>query len=677
MPMKRIVFFLAVGIALSFLVFVIAKEKLREINHAFFFQSDQAFEPDSLNLVPGFHANPMTTSKQFLQFPLPQFSLNHGFNANFLWMDPSYFGGMLQANLPAADAVKNSVFIQEQLARYWNYSIMVNNNTKVHNKYNEPSSFVYNWVKLANEHPEWPASAITFWGQVRPRHLHDDACVGDRPYISRSNLPDSLYLAFNPGDNHKTKRINPAISSTNFNCDRLTQRKYVKLLLASLKRPLNYINENGEVFHLINDAKLEQDDLVKKDRKNYPGLTTYEYQSTKRYLWEVEYRDAFMTDSLLHNTHYSVYSIDGYEQYRHAYGILRNVQTPMRGMRYSTPDFYPRWPSNWRRMKGPWHGLAWIEECRDKETTFGDHLFSPFVAAGWDKDETKNLMPGQWLGLMKILTVFGAEFFYTGYFNEKMPPNDPRNYCWQSVIPSYAQASFSYYPKVLLEGETQKNGEWFLKSNNEKVVALVRKHKSKQQYLISLTLQHHSNDKNNSKEEEVLLEWKEKTILIKARVQGSVYYVDLTNAAHPIVIALDAWHQWEHPARWSKEHWVEASLQQDGNKIHSSFSRKGNEWDWRDLKNQITLLGNEVFPIYWQKRLNDRNFNLQLDVDDCKEESVIQLVEDGKILLEKKLKTGINDLAFTSKDGEFDHLNLTIKILRGSFSLSKWKIQTK
>jgi hypothetical protein len=56
---------------------------------------------------------------------------------------------------------------------------------------------------------------------------------------------------------------------------------------------------------------------------------------------------------------------------------------------------------------------------------------------------------------------------------------------------------------------------------------------------------------------------------------------------------------------------------------------------------------------------------------------VIQLVEDGKILLEKKLKIGINDLAFTSKDGEFDHLNLTIKILRGSFSLSKWKIQTK
>jgi hypothetical protein len=678
MPMKKMFFLL--GFALIFTIsglYFFTKER---VIHYFLASSagpEKPTNPDSLNYVPGFGKIPLSTQEQFNLFPLPQFVTGHPLNANFLWMDPSYFGGNGQEGINVSTAIANSVFIQEQLARYWNYSVIVNNNTKIFNKYKEPNSFIYAWVKLANEHPEWPSAAITFWGQVRPRHLNDSLCNGDRGYIGRTNMQDSLYLTYEPGANHKTKRINPAAHPSNFYCDGLTQQKYIQELLGALTRPLNYINENGEVFHLLDNAKLENDERVTKDKKNFPSLSTYQYQSKKRLILEELYRDVFFKDKRLSSTHYSVYAVDGFEKYRHDYAIMRKIQSPLNGMHYSTPDFYPRWPNNWRRMQGPWHGLEWIEVCRDKETALGDHLFSPFVAAGWDKDETINIPPGQWLGLLKILNVFGAEFFYTGYFNEKMPPNDPRSYCWQSVMPAYSQAVFSHCPEVLLKGTTQKEKQWFLQSNREDVVALVRKHQYKEQYVMAITLQHKTNNASNPNKTNVTLNWGEIEIQVEARVQGSVYFIDLSDRKKPVVVILDQWHQWEHPARWEKEHWVDAAIVAEQRKVESKFPHANNKWNLHELSSAIKLSKGENFNFHWQQRLNEKAEQLLLDLSNCEDGSMVGLYENEELVQQYPLKVGINILELAGPLVRQEKLNLSLRVINGNIGLNKWKLKCR
>lgn len=81
------------------------------------------------------------------------------------------------------------------------------------------------------------------------------------------------------------------------------------------------------------------------------------------------------------------------------------------GMRYSTADFYVPTPRLWYSGAGPWHGINWLEEVRRSEIKAGDTLFSPFVAAGWHIAEEENVRPAQWLGLLKVLGVWGAEFY--------------------------------------------------------------------------------------------------------------------------------------------------------------------------------------------------------------------------------------------------------------------------
>ena len=58
---------------------------------------------------------------------------------------------------------------------------------------------------------------------------------------------------------------------------------------------------------------------------------------------------------------------------------VRKINIPINHQYYSTPDFYPRYPYNWKKWQGPWHGLKWLSISRKTEIDLGDNLFSPFV----------------------------------------------------------------------------------------------------------------------------------------------------------------------------------------------------------------------------------------------------------------------------------------------------------
>jgi hypothetical protein len=541
-----------------------AKKILKPVN---FETSTALINPDSLDYAPGFPDRLMEATQQFEHFPNPQFRNNHQLLPNFLWMDPMYIGRTIDT-INTKKWVNNSVLIQSQLAAFFNYYLLVNSNTSLYSRYQKAGSYQHEWIKLANAHPEWPTAAISFWAQLNNQRMGDNSCPKKNMLLDKKHA-DNLYITDKNTGQVIKRRWNPANHPDYYSCDFKTQQFYINELLIHLKRPLNFISENGEVFERYDETMLMNDSRIAKDKNSYPSLNWMEYQATKRLKMEERYRDAFMNDVRLKNTRYAVYAIDGMNEYRHDYGIMRELNTPIRGMNYSTPDFYPRRPDNWRFWSGPWHGMEWIFQSRLKEMSYGDSLFSPFVAAGWSHNETDNIRPAQWLSLMKMLHIMGAEFFYTGFFNTKKPFPVPANYIWQAVMPVYAQAAVSHAEDILLHGYPLNSPRFFYPNSNKNTVVLVRKHSNKERYLICTAIPTESNEKNAVPDYlSTELKLADYTIKLPARRQGCLFVLDLTQGK-PVIYPIDDWHESSHPARWNKNIQINANLAE--NKVQRSY----------------------------------------------------------------------------------------------------------
>jgi hypothetical protein len=205
----------------------------------------------------------------------------------------------------------------------------------------------------------------------------------------------------------------------------------------------------------------------------------------------------FNTNSSSLVKNFTHYALDHSPHRYYLWEETRNIQSQMRGQRYPTPDFYP-YQTGWRYVSGAYHGLEWVTDSRlfelkdatnnvansfvsyGKDAATGnirgkDHLFSPFVSPGWSREEFLNIRPAQYLGLLKVLGVLGAEFFYAGYFTDvwdeyKTISNNPgyaaiqntnagykyhpNRMIWQAAMPSYAQAVSSYYRDFLIDPNT-------------------------------------------------------------------------------------------------------------------------------------------------------------------------------------------------------------------------------
>ncbi|MCC6250858.1 MAG: hypothetical protein IT238_00175 [Bacteroidia bacterium] len=514
-------------------------------------------EIDSLEYAPGHPKVNISALDQLRSFPNPQFKENHGLLPNFLWMDPLYLGGLLQKGYKIKDCYSLSTMIQSELAYHWNYYFLVSNNLKQYKNYRDSSSIGL-WVNYANKHPELPTAAISFWAQVQPVKSGIIGCDSKYPFVTNHQLPDSCYLHDSNGKLLDKKYSSPITSISSLKCDFLTQSMYVDSLLSALKRPLQMINDNGEVFRLYDDKMLSQDKRVVSDKNKYPDLSWNEYQAKKRLEKELAFRNSFMNKAPLANCLYTVYAIDGQNKFRHDYKIVRESNSKINNQYYSTPDFYPRYPDNWKTWKGPWHGLKWLEISRKTEIDLGDNLFSPFVAAGWDSVETNNIRPAQWLGLLKLLGAMGAEFYYTGFFNTGKHVAIPENYVWQAVIPAYAQAITSFYEEILRQGKITNTNE-IIQYPESDVPVVIRKMNQKKVWLIACTWQTGTNyNKGIGFEKNISVNLGHKSINVKARRQGSVYIY--SEEDKPVFYQLDQWHEYKHPYYWSKNVILEAEL---------------------------------------------------------------------------------------------------------------------
>ena len=519
---------------------------------------------DPLEFPPG-HPNVTVSATQQLQsFPVPRYKPGHTLLPNYNVMDPIYFGGYKQPGVSDATAIHTQADIQRELAKNFNYMLTL---TWFTGAYNDTC------VALANANPQYKACLMSLRAQTGGSKMWDQNFSNDH-YLQNSS-GTFLDWSGNPTA-YPYKVWRPTAPAADYSADGDVVRGYLNASLANLTRNVDIVNEDGEVYPILENYALQSDPAVTA-AKNASGLGWQPFLAKKVRENDNAYRAKFMSHPRLQNAKYTEYRMDGHRDYQLAWEESRYINDPINGQYYSTPDLYVRWPNNWKDWVSAWHGLKWITQSRYYELALGDKLFSPFVAAGWDANPENDVRPAQWLGLMKVMGMYGSEFYYTSYFTESLPANDPRGYAWQAVIPPYSQAVSSRYEDILrngslLAGDMIDNSNYayginqpipyyqFSTGATNKVV-VIRKKDTANKYAITGTIQNSSNTINSTPLiDDAQITLNGQTLKFKVRRQGSTYIYDNTNTSAPVFYQLDGWHENAHPWYWSKDFNFEAEL---------------------------------------------------------------------------------------------------------------------
>ncbi len=535
---------------------------------------------DTKDYAPGHPNVNITATDQILSFPVPRYKLGHTLLPNVPLYGVEYFGGLFQPGVSTTQALENAKIQQKDLIPNFNYSLLISSNSHEYIYYDDTTKFAGYFLKLANQNPNWHTSIFTFWPQLNP----EIAGFKQRePYVTCGCLNPTDYLRNSSGQyldmyGNVTgqKYLSPAASTDSIKSDGQTQRYYLQQLANRLQRPLNLIFENGEVIPFYNNSSvLSQDPIVNSD-KNSTGLDWKTYEAKRAKEKVLAYRDQFMSIAQFNNTKFAYFQVDGQPTWRFKYDEMRQTNTLLNGQHYPTGDIYMRYPNNWRYWTSAWHGWQWVVESRHVEIPLGDKLYSPPVSPGWDIDEEKNVRPAQWLGMLKAISMTGAEFFYTAYFNLTTPFPDSRNWAWQVVMPSYAQAVSSHYEDLfrdgyLMEGDVPNdyiNPSWnaySFQSGDLRKLIVIRKHNSKNKYAITGTIQPNTNMAGAVEEEglaTITLDGQQ--LKFNVRRQGSTYIYDKSRSGDPIFYQVDGWHESSHPSYWSNNFNIEAELYDNG-----------------------------------------------------------------------------------------------------------------
>ena len=531
---------------------------------------------DMMEFPPGHPNVTISAVDQIKSYPTPRYKPDHTLMENFQWFEPQRIAGLQDGYSTPTQIRHEMIRLTKELCGRWNYTLQVSGNTKAHYQYDDTTKVAGAMVKLANQNPQWKTSAISFWAQTKPSDIGYNTSF---PHILINSLPANYYLRnssgqfIGKGGNVTSGRSwSPAAPQNYWQIDGQTQRFYFTQLLSELTRPLDIINENAEVMQLYPSSTLQVDPAVVAD-KNASGLDWTKYQGWAKARAFHSYSNEFLSLPGLSNTLFTEYGVDGHPVWRHDYSEARKSGSVINGQYYSTPDFYVRWPHNWRNWVGAWHGWQWIAECRHEELKLGDELYSPFVAAGWSNNPEDDVRPSQWLALLKTLGASGAEFYYTGFFSLQAPFPKKENWAWQVVTPSYAQAITSRYEDLLRNGHLMEgdvlanvavansNPGYSFHSGDPRKLIVVRKHDQRNEYAIAGSIQPFTNMTGSVEaESDAKIKLNGQDLKFKVRRQGSVYVYDNSNPSDPVFYQLDGWHQYEHPSHWSEDFEFEGEL---------------------------------------------------------------------------------------------------------------------
>lgn len=280
-----------------------------------------------------------------------------------------------------------------------------------------------------------------------------------------------------------------------------------------------------------------------------------------------------------------------------------------------------------------------LDSDRPTAESLGDHLFSPFVAAGWSIQSERNIRPAQWLGMLKLIAIWGAEFYYAGFFSLGVPFSPSQNWCYQAAMPAYAQAISSSYADILFDDASRpvlagfqgayqpgreptfgpnapvSSSPWLWAGAPNRIAVARKASSSKELYVIAGAVERKSNQQGNSRavaNASVLLptgsgaEKADRKLQFEVRLQGSVYVYDAT-VPQPKFYQIDGWHEPQHPSYWSSHRNVEAELFRGhlrGNRtlIHTEVPQGTPAGDYREFTTFVATcggnVGNETHLVY-------------------------------------------------------------------------------
>ncbi|MCI4668426.1 MAG: LamG domain-containing protein [Bacteroidia bacterium] len=536
---------------------------------------------DIKEFAPGHPVVSLSPYQQLDDFPYPRYKKDHQLMPLFNWMGIPFIGGFKQDGIKDEQASANSAAITELMADKYHYALVIPNSKSI--SVGKPLSSQYvvvrDMVNLANRRKDLPLGMISLWLQTKMTLLEGEEQFS--PYVARKNLPDEYYMKNDKGQfiqangvPHETIRwLSPSAPGELFKKEGQVQKMYFNHWLKLLDRPIDIINENGEAPPYEWREKVREVDPAADAHFKKSGIKDWdEYAAKQKLRFRKNYSDPFIKDIPgLKNTLFTWYGVDAGPLNRFQWKESRYISSQINGQYYSTPDFYPRYPDNWRKWKGPWRGWEWLVVCRKIEINQGDKLFSPFIGAGWEKDPVRNIRPSQWLGLLKLLGPIGAEFYYTGFFNEtpwghqgKFTFPNPKNYIWQAALPAYAQALTSHYEDILREGDVlyDAKGDPIIHTavNDPRFLVAVRKAKNEDRYIIAGGIFPLSNLPGQVPEEgEVWVPIGNQKYKMCFRRQGSVYELNLSGTK-AVIRQLDSWHETGHPSYWSTDLSFEAEV---------------------------------------------------------------------------------------------------------------------
>jgi hypothetical protein len=642
-------------------------------------KDDIVSDADTIQYPEGYPNPSKTVIQQLQSYPLPRYFKSNKLQHLFNWMDPTYMGGRGTTGINDNVATINGTIIQEELITNWHYGIVLHNVRTSLSGPKENGSPLY--INLANKHPEVPLHVTTFWQQLSPKQA---GYAYKKPTIITKNLDSSLYINFDFYGKPK-REINFTFPDSFIQIDGHTQKYYLNNALKYLTRPIDVINENGEEPpgpYLLDE--IQEDPVMIHLKKILKNETWEEFMAERKLHLRKVYADCFMKEiPELKNTKFNFYAVEGGPINCFEWHVMKKITSPTNGAYYSTPDFYPRWPKNWKDWDGPWHGWKWIETGRTKEIKDGDYLFSPFIAAGWSKKQEEDIRPGQWLGLLKCLSGIGAEFYYTGYFSLSKPFTDPAKWVWQAAMPAYAQAITSRFEDVLKGGnvlfDEEKNPIITYNTNDKHVLVTIRKHNQKEKYIICGTYQPFSNEANDIPEKKnVTISFANQELTFEVRRQGSVYVYEKTPEGKILFYQLDRWHENAHPDHWTKDFHFEAEVADTTISNNHLFTiNKNGGTDYSDFTSYISM-NKSVSSVYqftqrdsinsvkyvWLRYKGEGSFFFSL-----KKENVKSIQQEEKMLKSEKWKW--HKIKLTGNTFSKRKMSLIIQCNKGTLDLDK------
>ena len=270
--------------------------------------------------------------KQLQSYPLPRYKKTHRLRPMVNWMALDFFGGAYTNYLDRNTAYLYSAKIQEELSLNWNYSLTLYGSRPARLDENgNLSPYTRELIKLANKYPEIPLSVITLWAQVVPKDLNMKE-TGPRIYQSDSGnaIKNASKVQVNRAGKSGTKEyaLSPLTPAQYIRTDGMLQAIYLKNLLKELRRPINLINENGEVPFLPYPIEtLEQDPRIVRDKEKSGIKDWDEYQARQKNRLRMAYSREFLKIPALKNTTFTWYGVDGGPQDRFEWSTARKIGT--------------------------------------------------------------------------------------------------------------------------------------------------------------------------------------------------------------------------------------------------------------------------------------------------------------------------------------------------------------